>query len=167
MTQSYDRTKVREGSSVGSDGRWSSVGGVVAHLDGAEDAEWCGKRSGVRFRPRKSLADCRLVDCGLRPQVEVGILNSQGWILSFTRKPSPHQSRSATLSGLRCLGSAVSMDYSFPSKDLPLRSMSGPHMATGVALPIPVSGRGLGVFCRQGPSSWVLSSRRNESPFFE
>ena len=50
-------------------------------------------------------------------------LSQQGWILSFYRKPSPHQSNSAALSGLCCLGSTGSMDSTFPSKDLPLEDV--------------------------------------------
>ncbi len=50
---------------------------------------------------------------------------------------NPHQSNSAALSGLCCLGSTGSMDSTLHLKTF-LSRMSGPHMATGVALPIPV-----------------------------
>jgi hypothetical protein len=142
---------------------------AVAHSDGAEGAEWCGRGAVSAFVPETFFADCRLVDCGRRQLVDrksrwVSFIRDRGGYSRFLENP-PRISRLQLLC-LVCAVSAVQAPWiTLLHLKTFLSRMSGPHMATGVALLIPVSERGLGVFCRQAPRYWVLSIRRNESPF--
>ena len=113
-----------------------------AHSDGAEGAEWCERGADASFRSGKFLADFRLVDSDRRQLVNrksrwVSLIRDRGGYSRFLENP-PRISRLELLC-LVCAFSAVQTPWiTLLHLKTFLSRMSGPHMATGVALPIPV-----------------------------